>query len=363
MKKRTNLIIIIDNLTRGGAETMLIGILRELNEEYNVVLVTLNNKSDFSKDEIVCNKFYCLNANNRLHYFNKIGRLRKIISENKPELIHTHLFYSTILGRLARQKKIPLIFTVHNQISRNTGNLEHTLEKLTLKKDHILISVSKSVEKDYTSLFTKPIQKYILHNYISDDFFSDYKYVGWKTRVFRLVAVGNIKEAKNYQYLIQALKESSELSLSIDIFGATDHALYNYLEREIRAYKLPIRFLGTSTNITSKLKEYDAFVSCSSNEGFGITVIEAMASGLPVLLSDIPVFREITENNALFFDLNSPHSFIDLVKNILENKIDLLVMSENGKKHAEKFRKKEYILNLLKIYQKVISINKNQEKE
>ncbi len=61
-----------------------------------------------------------------------------------------------------------------------------------------------------------------------------------------------------------------------------------------------------------------ALVSASRNEGFGIPLIESMASGTPVVVSDIAVFREIGGSAAVFFDPGSPESFATAVRSIEE---------------------------------------------
>jgi glycosyltransferase involved in cell wall biosynthesis len=93
----------------------------------------------------------------------------------------------------------------------------------------------------------------------------------------------------------------------------------------------------------------------SKNEGFGIAVIEAMACGLPTLLSDIPVMKEITSGNALFFKLKNPESLRELLKEILAGKHDLSELSQKGKILSKKYSKKDYLKNLFEIYEQLIS--------
>lgn len=65
-----------------------------------------------------------------------------------------------------------------------------------------------------------------------------------------------------------------------------------------------VRFLGMvdETDLPALYKMADWFIFLSQDEGFGIPVIEARATGLPVLVSDIPVFRELELDNALYVD-------------------------------------------------------------
>jgi glycosyltransferase involved in cell wall biosynthesis len=61
-----------------------------------------------------------------------------------------------------------------------------------------------------------------------------------------------------------------------------------------------------------------ALVSASKDEGFGIPLVEAMKHGLPLVLSDIPIFREIAQDAALFFDATSPENFSKQVRELEE---------------------------------------------
>jgi glycosyltransferase involved in cell wall biosynthesis len=61
-----------------------------------------------------------------------------------------------------------------------------------------------------------------------------------------------------------------------------------------------------------------ALVSASKDEGFGIPVIEAMSRSIPVVLSDIPIFREVASEAAHFFDPESPSEFASAIKGLDE---------------------------------------------
>lgn len=121
-----------------------------------------------------------------------------------------------------------------------------------------------------------------------------------------LLAVGHLEPRKNYPNLIEAL------ALLRDA-GHTHHLLIvgnDSGERAKLEAQIAARGLNGSVTVASGLSDLDVrcayalcdlFVFPSTYEGFGIPILEAMAAGRPMALSDIPVFREITEERTVYF--------------------------------------------------------------
>lgn len=72
-------------------------------------------------------------------------------------------------------------------------------------------------------------------------------------------------------------------------------------------------------------------------EGFGLPPLEAMAAGVPVCVSDIPVFHEIYENAAEYFDPYDIESMASIIKSLLENEVRKKELVKLGKERAKKF--------------------------
>jgi glycosyltransferase involved in cell wall biosynthesis len=132
-------------------------------------------------------------------------------------------------------------------------------------------------------------------------------------------------------------------------------------QNEIDKNDLAINFKGQAHHIYEILPRYDMYVSSSAHEGFGIATVEAMASGLPVLLSNLPVFHEVTFNNALFFDIQDPMSFKILIQEIFEDKYDLNKLSQKGIDIAKQYTKEIYLKKLFYIYYQLLNIPKRDQ--
>ena len=357
--QKPRLLYIIDSLGRGGAETLLVGILKDVSREYEVILVTLTGLCEFNDDEISGVKRYTLGFKGKTTFLNCVLRLKKIIKETRPALAHAHLLNSSIILRMACPKTIPVVYSLHSILSSGAFNgswIYRNLEKKVFKKEQYIIAVSENVLKDYEAVIGKSQHSYILKNYVGDDFvYADpsQQPLSYDNEI-KLVAVGNIKKVKNYEYLIEAFTRLDNKKASLDIYGSGDENYIAGLQQQVSDKKLPIQFKGPHTAIQQVLPGYHFFVMPSTHEGFGIAAIEAMAKGLPLLLSDIPVLRDVTFNNALFFDLADPGSFTRLIEQIDVQQVKEMI--SKGKEIVKaNYTKENYVSSLLSIYKKMLS--------
>ncbi len=357
MKKKKRIVHVIDNLVRGGAETMFIDMLSELVTEYELILVTLNEKLEFDRKEIICAEHISLHYYSIKDLPSTVMQLRKIIKRLQPDLVRCQLFFSTIIGRLACPKEIPFFFSVHATMNEDPIAFYkryylYLLEKLTYRPRQNMIGVTQAVIDSFIKVHSKHGKVFLLHNFVRNQFFIDtYQPQYQPGKTLRLVAVSNLRLIKNIPYLIETMKQLQHENVTLDIYG--DGPLRSDIEKMIRDYDLSnVVLKGKRPDIHNILPQYDLYISPSTVEGFGIAVAEAMSVGLPVAISDIPVYKEIAGKQGFYINKDQPESLVNTIHQIIIGKADLEQISRANKEYSQKiFSKQGYLSRLIKIYQ------------
>lgn len=342
---------VIDSLAVGGAEKLLVGIINEL-DGFEQHLMLLHGPETLTPSITSPCKVLNLQVGSFSQLFTVAGAARKYIRDNGIDIVHSHLYESNLLARLATPRPVCLINSIHaisSLASYKVNRKSLWLEKLTYRKRHTLVAVSRAVMDDFNAWVGVKGKNHVLYNFIDDKFFLPDRPAHEPGPSIKLVAVGNLRYQKNYPYLVEAFKYMPA-GVQLDIYGQGD--LEKELQQQIDAHKLNIRLMGVRDDLEKVLPSYDAFVMSSFYEGQPLSLLEASACGLPALLSDIPVLREVLEDDALYFNINNPDSLVSLVKQIQEGKHDLRRLSKAAARKVASFAGKEnYVKKLAGIYE------------
>ncbi|HWC54788.1 MAG TPA: glycosyltransferase, partial [Chitinophagaceae bacterium] len=204
------ILYVIDSLGVGGAERLLQQVIKELSPFYEQHVIVLNKPHTLLSELTGVTKVTILDFAYYKNLF-KIKRfIRKYIEENEISIVHSHLFWSNIITRLAVKKDIKVFNTIHAISSDATykhNRLFLYVEKFTYKKNHHIIGVSKEVLLDFDKWVGLKGLSSVLYNPIEDEFFLSFSKKNLSGSELRLVAVGSLRTQKNYPYLIEAFKK------------------------------------------------------------------------------------------------------------------------------------------------------------
>ncbi|OOZ14038.1 hypothetical protein BOW35_09220, partial [Solemya velum gill symbiont] len=156
------------------------------------------------------------------------------------------------------------------------------------------------------------------------------------------LAVGHFETRKNYPHLIDSLAVLKQRGFDVPLLIIGN----NSGEREKVEAHIEKAGLSAQVSILSGLTDEEVrcayqlcslFIFPSKYEGFGIPILEAMAAQRPIVLSDLPVFREITEGRSIYFDTNNAEAMANSIEFALTDTQQRTVMIEYGNERIRDF--------------------------
>jgi len=137
----------------------------------------------------------------------------------------------------------------------------------------------------------------------------------------RICTVGRMVPVKNQKSLIRALRPIVELDDDVELVLVGDGPLRGELEAlatDLGVFD-HVRFTGeiSRRRVYEVFRRSDIFAMPSHAEGFCVAAVEAMAAGLPVVASDIPVFHEVIGEPGIFASSEDPEMFAEELSNLV----------------------------------------------
>jgi glycosyltransferase involved in cell wall biosynthesis len=173
-----------------------------------------------------------------------------------------------------------------------------------------------------------------------------------------VLAVSSISPHKNYETVLRAFTSLDSSGVELWIAGRPlDPATYERLRQMVRDLRLHdrVRFLGEVDydDLPLLYRRATAFVLASRLETFGHPLVEAMASGTPVIASDIPVCREICGDAALFFSPASAEELGSRLRAVIADPKLRASLAAEGVRRAESFSWERSAKGLLAVFEEL----------
>lgn len=175
-----------------------------------------------------------------------------------------------------------------------------------------------------------------------------------------IIYVGNAYPHKNLQTLLSAMnllnKDQPLSRINLVIVCARD-VFWQRLKKQIDDQKLQSRVIMTdyiAANDLSKIfREAESYVFPSLAEGFGIPGLDAMASGLPVVCSNIPTLKEVYGDAALYFDPESPNDIASKIKLAISDRALRSKLIDSSFQQVKKYSWLKMAKETLEVYKRI----------
>ena len=342
---------IIHSLNPGGLENGIINLVNNMDDfKFENTICCLTQGGDFEKrlnKNIKVSKMFKKPGNDYQLYI----KLIKYLKEIKPTIVHTRNWAGMDGIIAAKMARVPII--IHGEhgfeITDLTGQNKKRkfIRKLVLSTmvDKI-VTVSKNLKNRLINeIKIKPEKIIHIPNGVDTNKFNIYKKeftrkkFGFKKEDFIIGIVARLDPIKNHKTLISAFKEIVTIHPNTNLIIVGDGPLRNKLENQ--TYQLGIKnkiiFMGERSDVPEILRTFDVFVLPSLNEGMSNTILEAMATGIPVIALNVGGNPELVINRetGFLFPTNDVESLVQKIKTYILHPELKQKHGYNARKRAE----------------------------
>jgi len=318
-----------------------------------------------SKDSIT---IYRIAGSRRGKFF--LFSMMRLVNQIMPDVMHVQApdFFSSSAIIVAKLKNIPIIATVHRGELVVPGKLMYLVRKFAFprfKKITAVSEFSKSLALNAGADMNKIM---VIYNSCDEDLFSRRdklmarQKLGLPINKKVILYVGNLVKIKGIHTLVESCRILHSRMPDFFVLIVGDGIERAKLESLVVSYGLGdnIKFLGylEPSKLPSYYNSADTFVLPSFVEGHSVALLEAMASGLPVIASMVGGNKETVEEgiNGFFFEAGDSVILAEkLIKILTDDNLCERMSIHSSKIYFEKFSMEVQIQNFLKLYRSLLN--------
>ncbi|HKM43223.1 MAG TPA: glycosyltransferase family 4 protein [Limnochordia bacterium] len=237
--------------------------------------------------------------------FAAISKLRRLLRQEKADVVHAHGLKAALVTSLALApvSHPGFLFTAHNSLPQSSSTFTQWatdgVQRWMFGGMNTIISVSDTVRSQIVR-FAPEAKVLTIHNGIASTHFGDYPFDATRTSLgfpldCQIVGtVARLIPSKGVSTLLEAMSLMARIMPNLHLVIVGEGPERSKLEQYAHGLGLDdkVKFLGWRDDVPSLMAGWDCFALPSLSEGFNLSVLEAMASRLPVVVSDLPALRE-----------------------------------------------------------------------
>ena len=364
----------------GGAEKVVLSLIKNITcELFELVPIIFTKPSlinnIFSKElDKTSKRYHTIFVNSyKIKYLNPLVNIietYKLLKKDNLNLIHTHGYRADVIGiSLAKLMGLPVVSTCHGFISNDINlALYNKLDRFVLRFAHKIIAVSIGIKNDLIRSGINESHLLMIQNavevnsnlelFIQNRRNKRQEY-NLTEKEFVIGYIGRLSEEKGVKYLIEATSMLNDLNRFIRVLIIGEGPQKKELEDLVKKVNMEdkIFFVGFQSDIENWLPAIDVFVLPSLTEGTPMSLLEAMANGIPVVASAVGGVPQVVDSgkNGILVAPGKPEEIVDAVNRLYQDETLRKTVHEEGKKTIElKFNASKWIKQIEAEYLKII---------
>ena len=357
------MLFVISQMSVGGSERIVLDLAQNLNfDQYKIYIATFKDGVLSHSFRHICQNIFLIEKKRRFD-IHAMFQLAKIIRKHRIDIVNAHhympCFYSFLGTRILNQKK--LIYTEHSvpEVEGIASGVHGKILNMMLFRINAAVCVSREITVRFKEHYPRHAQK--IHEIVNGVDIDKFNVKGTRNYVrkrwgltndhFVIGTVANFRKVKNHACLVRAAARLNDDYPQLRLFfvgigfpGDSENS-EEEVRKLIREHGLQDRVIlaGYQENIPEMLSAFDVFCLPSFSEGLPVSVLEAMAAGVPVVGSRVRGIKEVVKNQetGLLFPSNNDSELAETLKSLLGSKSLTQILSANAFDYVQKNHDKD----------------------
>lgn len=288
----------------GGAEMMLAHLIQFTEDQYQHVIISLMKTSEVYQTTLDrCQVHYALGWNG-LNTLGTIQKLRGLLKQLQPKTVQCWMYHAnalTSLSVIGLAKKTNVVWGIHHSLASPKDESISTkialgLSKFLSKQPSSIIYCAHSSKQQHTDFGFENAHHQVIANGVFLDKFQPNEQLHQPTVIG---FAGRYHTAKGYPYLFECMSLLKDENIIFKIAGSgasLDNVEVKALFEQYQLDPQKVHLLNQISDMSAFYQSIDAFLMTSITEGFPNVLVEAMASGLPCISTDVGDAKYIVQD-------------------------------------------------------------------
>lgn len=368
------ILIIINSLTKGGAEKLIEVIAPLFQKKSNQVSVLLFNYSTSVPEYLQTLKdsgvAVIIPKKDSIYHPSNILFIRKLLLQQDFDIVHAHLFpasYYTAFAKILlpkNKKQIPFIFTEHSNNNRRRDKPHFKFfEKLVYNQFDKVIAIAQEVKNNLDKWLGNTQKTIVIPNGVAIQKIFDEEPINRKELcktlsleedAILLLMSARFMHPKNQKAIIKALPllpKNTHLLLAgegPELENVKSFVTQNNLNTRVH-------FLGFRTDVTRLMKSVDFNILSSFYEGMSGVALEALASGVTFLGSDVAGINDIVPDTRYLFPSDDEKALANKINYYWQHKTEKAQLEATALTYVQQFDIQKMVDNYLDLYKQLIA--------
>jgi glycosyltransferase involved in cell wall biosynthesis len=288
-----------------------------------------------------------------------VFRLRKILSEKSIDIVHTHLFHSGLIGRLAATfTRVQTVATEHSTFFHWWGARHYFVDRFLARRTGALTAVSPSTAgtlASRTGIYPNEID--VIPNMVDIGHF--HPIVSEVRNDKRILMAGRFEYPKNHAYALEILVELRKIDPEFTMIMYGKGSLKATIEKKILDLGLEeaVQLLPPTKDFVSQLRSAGLFLLPSYWEGFPVVLLEAYATKTPVVAANVPGIIDLVQDQqtGCLIEHKDPVNAAATILKLQRAPSERQRLAENGYASLARYEQSRVVETFVRLYEKLLS--------